>query len=96
MAEILISQSLDTKDVSVLPESAEEKARQVPDPVTYHLLCVLPEAEEEYSESESGIIKASQTMHCHQCFLWQKWDLMPLKTRNGFQAGHRASREILF
>jgi co-chaperonin GroES (HSP10) len=63
MAEILISQSLDTKDVSVLPETAEEKARQVPDPVTYHLLCVLPEDEEEYSESESGIIKASQTMH---------------------------------
>jgi co-chaperonin GroES (HSP10) len=31
MAEILISQSLDTKDISVLPESAEEKARQVPD-----------------------------------------------------------------
>lgn len=63
MAEILISQSLDTKDVSVLPESAEEKARQVPDPVTYHLLCVLPEAEEEYAESDSGIIKAKQTMH---------------------------------
>lgn len=60
MAEILISQSLDTKDISVLPESAEEKARQVPDPVTYHLLCVLPEAEEEY---DSGLIKAGQTMH---------------------------------
>jgi len=59
MAEILISQSLDTKDISVLPESAEEKARQVPDPVTYHLLCVLPEAEEEY---DSGLAKASQTM----------------------------------
>jgi co-chaperonin GroES (HSP10) len=60
MSEILISQSLDTKDVSVLPESAEEKARQVPDPVTYHLLCVLPEAEEEY---DSGILKSGQTMH---------------------------------
>lgn len=60
MAEILISQSLDSKDTSVLPESAEEKARQVPDPVTYHLLCVLPEAEEEY---DSGLIKAGQTMH---------------------------------
>jgi len=59
MAEILISQSLDAKDISVLPESAEEKARQVPDPVTYHLLCVLPEAEEEY---DSGLAKASQTM----------------------------------
>jgi len=60
MSEILISQSLDTKDVSVLPETAEEKARQVPDPVTYHLLCVLPEADEEY---DSGILKAGQTMH---------------------------------
>lgn len=44
----------------VLSSSAEEKAKQVPDPVTYHLLCVLPEANEEY---EGGLIKASQTMH---------------------------------
>lgn len=44
----------------VLSASAEEKAKQVPDPVTYHLLCVLPEANEEY---EGGLIKASQTVH---------------------------------
>lgn len=44
----------------VLSTSAEEKAKQVPDPVTYHLLCVLPEANEEY---EGGLLKASQTMH---------------------------------
>ena len=44
----------------VLSASAEEKAKQLPDPVTYHLLCVLPEANEEY---EGGLIKASQTMH---------------------------------
>jgi len=44
----------------VLSASAEEKAKQVPDPVTYHLLCVLPEANEEY---EGGLLKASQTMH---------------------------------
>ena len=44
----------------VLSASAEEKAKQVPDPVTYHLLCVLPEAKEEY---EGGLLKASQTMH---------------------------------
>jgi co-chaperonin GroES (HSP10) len=44
----------------VLSASAEEKAKQVPDPVTYHLLCVLPEANEEY---EGVLLKASQTMH---------------------------------
>jgi co-chaperonin GroES (HSP10) len=44
----------------VLSASAEEKAKQIPDPATYHLLCMLPEAKEEY---EGGLIKASQTMH---------------------------------
>ena len=44
----------------VLKASPEEKARQIPDPATYHLLCMLPEAKEEY---EGGLIKASQTMH---------------------------------
>jgi co-chaperonin GroES (HSP10) len=44
----------------VLPGTAEEKARQVPDPATYHLLCVLPDVDEEY---ESGLVKAGQTMH---------------------------------
>lgn len=43
----------------VLTKSAEEKAKQIPDPATYHLLCMLPEAKEEY---EGGLIKASQTM----------------------------------
>ncbi len=44
----------------ILNKGAEEKAKQVPDPSTYHLLCVLPEIDEEY---ESGLIKAGQTMH---------------------------------
>lgn len=44
----------------VLKATPEEKARQIPDPATYHLLCMLPEAKEEY---EGGLIKASQTMH---------------------------------
>jgi co-chaperonin GroES (HSP10) len=43
----------------VLSTTAEEKAKQIPDPATYHLLCMLPEAKEEY---EGGLIKASQTM----------------------------------
>ena len=43
----------------VLKASPEEKAKQIPDPKTYHLLCMLPEAKEEY---EGGLLKASQTM----------------------------------
>jgi len=57
MSELLLSDGAST---TVLPESDVEKARQVPDPVTYHLLCMLPKAEEEY---ESGLIKSGQTMH---------------------------------
>ena len=60
--EILIGQTLDPKGpVSVLPQSSEEKAKQVPDPSTFHLLCVLPDIDEEYGDS--GLIKAGQTMH---------------------------------
>jgi co-chaperonin GroES (HSP10) len=43
----------------VLNKAPEEKAKQVPDPATYHILCMLPQAEEEY---EGGLLKASQTM----------------------------------
>lgn len=57
MSELLLS---DGENTTVLPQTEEEKARQVPDPVTYHLLCILPKAEEEY---ESGLAKAGQTMH---------------------------------
>ena len=58
MSELLVSQDGETS--TTLPATAEEKARQVPDPATFHLLCVLPEIDEQY---ESGLIKAGQTMH---------------------------------
>lgn len=57
MNELLIS---DGETTTVLPQNEADKARQVPDPVTYHLLCMVPKAEEEY---ESGLVKAGQTMH---------------------------------
>lgn len=59
MSEILLSTGEDQVPTT-LPETAEEKARQLPDPVTYHLLCMVPQADEEY---ESGLVKAGQTMH---------------------------------
>lgn len=44
----------------VLGKSPQEKAKQVPKPATYHLLCVLPEVDEKF---ENGLVKAGQTMH---------------------------------
>ena len=47
----------------ILNKPSEDKAKQLPDPRTFHILCVVPEAMEEYAESEAGIIKSSQSMH---------------------------------
>jgi len=47
----------------ILNKSNEEKAKQLPDPTTFHILTVVPEAMEEYAESELGIVKSSQAMH---------------------------------
>ena len=46
----------------ILNQSAEEKAKQLPDPKRFMMLCVVPEAMEEYADSEAGIIKSSQSM----------------------------------
>jgi co-chaperonin GroES (HSP10) len=46
----------------ILNQSAEQKAKQLPDPKTFHLLCVVPEAMEEYADSDVGIVKSGQEM----------------------------------
>jgi len=45
----------------ILNTSVEDKARQMPDPVAFYILTVLPNIDEEYGES--GILKAGKTMH---------------------------------
>jgi co-chaperonin GroES (HSP10) len=47
----------------ILNKPSEDKAKQLPDPRTVHILCVVPEAMQEYAESEVGIIKSNQAMH---------------------------------
>ena len=47
----------------ILNKPDEDKAKQLPDPKTFHLLCVVPEAMEEFADSEVGLIKSSQVMH---------------------------------
>jgi len=40
-------------------KTAEEKARQLPQPTGYKILCAIPDIEEEY---ESGLVKAETTI----------------------------------
>jgi co-chaperonin GroES (HSP10) len=47
----------------ILQTDAEEKAKQLPDPQRFHLLCIVPEAMEEFADSDIGIVKSGQTMH---------------------------------
>jgi co-chaperonin GroES (HSP10) len=46
-----------TEDGEV-PQTAEEKAKQLPQPSGYHILVTLPEAEEKF---ESGLFKSDET-----------------------------------
>jgi co-chaperonin GroES (HSP10) len=45
-------------NISVLPDTAEQKAKQLPDPSGYRILCAVPDAEEQ---TEGGIFKADIT-----------------------------------
>jgi len=46
----------------ILNTDPEEKAKQVPDPATYYLLCMVPKAEED-NDSGIGLVKTAQMMH---------------------------------
>jgi co-chaperonin GroES (HSP10) len=56
MTDITIA--TESGEVSTLPQTADEKAKQLPEPAGYHILVALPEAEEKY---ESGIFKSDET-----------------------------------
>jgi len=47
----------------ILNKNNEDKAKQLPDPSTFYMLTVVPEAIEEYAESDVGIVKDSKTMY---------------------------------
>ena len=60
MSELLIGTNPDNpEDTTVLPDTAERKAKQLPDPSGYRILCAIPEAEDKY---DSGIIKSDLTL----------------------------------
>lgn len=58
MSEALdLSQAVDLS--AVMQKTAEERARQLPEPKGYRILCAIPEAEKEF---DSGIVKADETI----------------------------------
>ena len=61
MSEALdLSQAVDLSQI--MARSAEEKAKQLPKPSGYRILCAIPEAEDTFEESDAGIIKSDITM----------------------------------
>ena len=58
MTELVIA--TDSGEVSTLPQTAEEKATQLPKPSGYHVLVAIPEIEEKF---DSGLLKADSTKH---------------------------------
>jgi hypothetical protein len=63
MSEILIGTNPDNPEIVGavnFEATAEEKAKQLPRPSGYHILCAIPEVEKEF---DSGILKAETTLH---------------------------------
>ena len=58
MTELLIG-----ADSTPLPETAEKKAKQMPEPSGFHILCMVPEVEDKF---DSGIIKADTTVYAEE------------------------------
>ena len=60
MTDILLATNPDNPQIiGSVNKPAEEKARQLPQPSGYHILCAVPDVEEEY---DSGILKADTTV----------------------------------
>lgn len=64
MSEIILgSNPDDVNAITVLPETDEEKASQLPEPSGYRILCAIPDAEKEH---EGGILKAKETLYMEE------------------------------
>jgi hypothetical protein len=61
--EILLATNPDNPVIiGSINKTIEEKAKQLPKPSGYHILCAIPEVEEEIDGSDIGLIKAQETM----------------------------------
>lgn len=65
MSEILIGSNPDNPTVVgayKMDATAEEKARQLPEPKGYRILCAIPEVEKEFEDSTIGLVKSELTI----------------------------------
>jgi co-chaperonin GroES (HSP10) len=65
MSEILLATNADNPTIVgsyKMDASNEEKAKQLPEPKGYRILCAIPEIEEKFEESSLGLLKSAQTM----------------------------------
>lgn len=61
MTELLVGSNPDNlEDTTVLPDTPEQKAKQLPQPSGYRILCAVPEIDKKF---DSGILKADITIH---------------------------------
>lgn len=60
MGEIDLSRVVDLS--ALMHKKLEDRAKLLPKPVGYKILCAIPEAEKEYEGSEIGLIKPAETM----------------------------------
>ena len=64
MSEILIgSNPDDVNATTTLPQTAEDKAKQLPEVSGYRILCAIPEADDKF---DNGLAKSSETMRLEE------------------------------
>ena len=68
MSELAIA--TEDGEVSTLPDTDERKAKQLPDPSGYRILCGMPEFDETY---DSGLLKADITMQHEELLTTVLW-----------------------
>ena len=98
MSEILIgSNPDDVNATTTLPQTAEDKAKQLPEVSGYRILCAIPEADDKF---DNGLAKSSETMRLEEVlstvFFVVNLALIATKMLNVFQQVLGVKKVILF
>mgnify|MGYP003349047165 CR=1 FL=1 len=65
MSEILLATNANNPTIVgsyKMDATADDKAKQLPEPKGYRILCAIPEVEKEFEESSIGLVKAESTI----------------------------------
>lgn len=64
MSNLDVSKAVDL--TALLNTKTEDKAKQLPQPKGYRILCAIPEAEKTFEDSEVGLVKSDETMRIEE------------------------------